>query len=170
MNEVLSRYTQYEIGMGILFIAILLISFVIASHFLTKDRRVVWTVLSSQIVSLVLTTITLIISRLAFNIFLSDRHILLAVISLIIVSINITILFGEYNLHLKKKYFDIDHVTRAHFSSTMNSTIIISLVILSLMIFVSTDLKVMFGIFTIPTILSIWATHFLSRKFLIDEQ
>jgi hypothetical protein len=169
MSEILIRYTQYEIIIMGSTVLSIIIGLIIATHLLTKDKRAVLTVAVAQLISSILNSSTLLIAKQLFDINLSDFNILLSFITLLISSMNISILIGEYNTRLGRKNFDIDHVTRAHFSTTLNTTIIVTLTTLAIIVFTEDNVKINMLLFLIPTISSIWITHLLSRRMLRDE-
>ncbi len=167
--QYLELITSYQITLAVS--AILLISGLIGGIFLyyTNDfKTTIITFLSTLLVP-ILVIITLFILYNYFNVEPSEKHTLILWSVLFINVINLSTLIGKYAKEVLSKNFDIDHVTRHHFKSTLNLFVTILLLGGASSAFVQTNMLLVL----VPTILIasiiIWSNHLIAR-FLLREK
>ncbi len=99
----------------------------------------------------------------------SEKHTLIVWASLFINTLNLSTLISKYSREILKKTFDIDHVTRYHFNTTLNLLVILFVVLGAVSIFMYIDmLFLLISILTI-SILILWFNHLIAR-FLLKEK
>ena len=99
----------------------------------------------------------------------SEKHSLIFWCTLLISAINLSTLVGKYSVEVVKKDFDIDHVTRHHFSATLNLFVTILLVNIAVSVFVESNiLIILLGILLVSS-LTIWFNHLIARLLLKDK-
>ncbi len=161
--------TNFQINSTI--IALLIIAGSISAIFLyyTNDfKTTIITFLSTLLVP-ILVALTLLLLYNQFDVEPSEKHTIILWSALFINVVNLSTLIGKYAREIVSKSFDIDHVTRYHFKSTLNLFITILLLGGASCIFVDTNMLLIL----LPTILissiAIWSNHLIAR-FLLKEK
>lgn len=168
LTSLLGRLTGYEIlRMSGLYIVTTLVLLLI-TQLMSKDKRLSITVVIGSLVSVTIPVVLTYLVRELFTVNLSEIFWLGVLITHLISGLNLSVLLGEYVFEMGKKKFDEDHVTREHFSSTINMSILLVLMA-SFMLFVNTSLQILLAITLSSALLAIWSNHMLARKFLKDE-
>lgn len=168
LMSLLSRLTMYEIyRMSALYIVTTLI-LLFAAQMMSKDRRLSTTVVIGSLASVAIPVVLTYAFRELFSMILSDIFWLGVLITHLISGLNLSVLLGEYVYEMGKKKFDEDHVTREHFSSTVNMSILLVLMS-SFMLFVDSSLRTLLSITLVSALLSIWTNHTIARRLLKDE-
>ena len=167
--QYLELITNYQTNITIL--ALLLISGIISGIFLyyTNDfKTTIITFLSTLLVP-ALVAITLFILYNFLKVEPSEKHTLITWSVLFLNTINLSTLIGKYAKEILEKGFDIDHVTRHHFKSTLNLFVTILLLGGASSVFVDTNMLLIIIPTVLITSITIWSNHLIAR-FLLREK
>ena len=167
--ETLELITNYQINITLA--SLLIIAGLISGLFLyyTNDFKTTIITFLSILFIPILTGITLLILYNSFNIEPSEKHTIILWAILFINTVNLSSLIGKYANEVIQKDFDIDHVTRHHFKSTLNLFVTILLLGGASCIFVDTNmLLILLPIIVISSIV-IWINHLIARLLLKEK-
>jgi hypothetical protein len=78
-------------------------------------------------------------------------------------------MIGEYASELGKKDFDIDHIGRKHFNSTLNLSVLLLLSVSSVL-FIDGELRSFLLTVISSSLGSLWFNHILVRYFLKEDE
>ncbi len=167
--EYLELITNYQINITIL--ALLIIAILISGLFLyyTNDFKTTIITFFSTLLIPVLVGGTLFLLYKQFNIEPSEKHTIILWGVLFINIINLSTLIGKYSKEILSKNFDIDHVTRHHFRSTLNLFVTILLLGGASSIFVDTNMLLILLPIMLLSSITIWFNHLIAR-FLLKEK
>lgn len=163
-------YTYLQLLRLLLLIFVPLILFVFANRKITQNRKLavisVISVLLSVGVYLLSTTLT---QRVFGRI---DDGLLLAAFTLLLGFnwLNLIYLLLRYNDELKLKSQDLDHVTRSHFSKTLDLGVILLITGFTFIPFVPIELAKFFIIVIPASIAVISINHLMARRLIRDEK
>jgi len=169
LNIVLNTWTQFEITRLILLTGGISFFLVLTSYYLTKDRRMIYLPAISILYQTVFFGVLIILFREFLQINLTEKHHLAYWIAYFINALNLGVLVGQYYSRMKDKKFDIDHVTREHFKSTFNSTLIVVLAFIAYSAFMTEPLKSTLIIAGLTGSASMLINHLLARSLLKDK-
>ena len=169
ITKYLELLTTYQINTTIM--AILIIALLISGLFLyhTNDIKPSAIIFLSAILVPILTGLFLLILYEFFNIQPSEKHTLILWSSLFINTINLSMLLGRYSKEILRKDFDIDHVTRYHFTATLNLFITILLITFAVSVFVQIDMVLILTTTLLVSSIVIWLNHLVARLLLKDK-
>jgi len=169
INVVLSMWTQFEIIRLILLIGGISFLLVFTSYYLTKDRRMIYLPAISILYQTVFFGALIMIFREVLQVNLTEKHHLAYWIAFFINSLNLGMLVGQYFTRMNDKKFDIDHVTREHFQTTFNSTLIVVLAFIAYSSFMTEPLKSTIIIAGLTGSAAMLINHLLARSLLKDK-
>ncbi len=169
INKYLELITTYQINTTI--VALLIIALLISSLFLyyTNDIKPSAIIFLSVILVPILTGTFLLILYEFFNVQPSEKHTLILWSSLFINTINLSTLLGRYSKEILKKDFDIDHVTRYHFTATLNLFTTILLISFAVSVFVDMNMILILNLTLLVSSIVIWFNHLVSRLLLKEK-
>ena len=78
-------------------------------------------------------------------------------------------LLGRYSQEILKKDFDIDHVTRRHFTATLNLFVTLLLVTVAVSVFVELNMIIILTMTFLISSMVIWFNHLIARLLLKDK-
>ncbi len=161
--------TTYQINTTI--VALLIIALLISGLFLyyTNDIKPSAIIFLSAILVPILTGTFLLILYNFTNIQPSEKHTLILWSSLFINTINLSMLLGRYSKEILKKDFDIDHVTRYHFTATLNLFTTILLINIAVSVFVDMKMVLILNLTLLVSSIVIWFNHLVARLLLKDK-
>ncbi len=167
--EYFELMTNYQINS--LIFTILIVAFVISGLFFyyTNDIKTTAVTFFSILLVPILTGCFLLILYKLFNVIPSEKHSLIFWCTLLISAINLSTLVGKYSIEVVKKGFDIDHVTRHHFSATLNLFVTILLVNIAVSVFVESNILIILLGILIVSSLTLWFNHLIARLLLKDK-
>ncbi len=169
ITKYLELMTSYQINTTI--VAILIIAILMTGLFLyhTNDIKPSAIIFLSAILVPILTGLFLLILYEFFNIQPSEKHTLILWTSLFINTINLSMLLERYSKEILKKNFDIDHVTKYHFTATLNLFITILLITFAVSVFVQMDMILILSTTLLVSSIVIWLNHLVARLLLKDK-
>lgn len=165
----LELFTNYQINITLL--ALLIIALLISGLFLyyTNDFKPTAITFLSILLIPILTGLTLVILYEFFDIQPSEKHTLIMWAALFINTINLSTLVAKYSTEILKKDFDIDHVTRHHFKTTLNLFITVILITGAISAFVELNMLIILIPTALISTISIALNHIIAR-FLLKEK
>lgn len=168
LTRILTTWTMYELilfGISCVLIPALLL---LSTYIMTKDKRF----LKIQLFGMTAFAVILILAyTFIFEILqidLSNISLLAPYISLLLIQINFFTMVGYYSQNRNSKKFDIDLVTREHFSDSLKLSIFTLLLTSALGIVFRGEVLVLISVVVLTTLSTVWITHFVSRKTLYD--
>lgn len=162
--------TNYQIISLVLSILIIFVVISAIFYYYTNSIKATLFTLITILFVVLITTGTMLAGYELLKIAPSEKHVLIIYSSLFITSLNLGLLIHKYSREVLRKDFDIDHVTRYHFRTTLNMFIILFLSTGAIVSVISGDLLyIIVGIMLIST-LSIWFNHLLARLFFKDKK
>jgi hypothetical protein len=165
----LELMTSYQTNATI--VAILIIAILISGlfYYYTNDLKPTIIILLSTISVPILTGLLLVVLYEFFNVEPSEKHTLILWSSLFINTINLSMLLGRYSAEVLKKDFDIDHVTRAHFTATLNLFITVLLITAAVSAFVQMNVTIILALTLLVSSTIIWLNHLVARLLLKNK-
>jgi len=167
--KILENWSNYELIMITSMIGLMTIVGIVFVHFFSKDKRSVLLSLTSAITTNVLIALTLSIVNL-LNLELSEGYSFVFLLTATLSVMNITTLNGFLIKNRKNKTFDIDFVTRDHFTDSLKLISFICLFFSILITFTSGDIRNILIASGISSVLSISTNHLLARFFFKDKE
>lgn len=165
----LELMTSYQIN--ITFVAILIIAILISGLFLyyTNDIKPTAIIFLSAILVPIITGLSLFILYEYFNVEPSEKHTIILWSSIFINIINLSMLLGRYSSEILQKDFDVDHVTRHHFTATLNLFVTILLITAATSAFLGTNIVIVLSLTLLTSSIVIWFNHIAARFLLKDK-
>jgi hypothetical protein len=169
INQYLELFTRYQISSTIL--ALTILASLIGGLFLYYTNDFKTTIISflSVLFVPILTGITLILLYNFSSIEPSEKHTLILWFALFINIINLSTLGAKYANEILKKDFDIDHITRYHFSATLNLFVTILLLGGASAVFVELNMLIILIGNIFVSSATIWLNHLIARLLLKDK-
>lgn len=162
--------TNYQIISLAISVLVIFVAISVLFYYYTNSIKASLLTLISILFTVIITIAATIAGYELLKIAPSEKHLLIIYSSLFITSLNLGLLMHKYSKEVLRKDFDIDHVTRYHFRSTLNMFIILFLSTGAVVSVISYDLLyTVVGIMLISS-LSIWFNHLLSRLFFKDKK
>ena len=167
--SVLDGWSNYELIMIISMTGSITIVGILSVYFLIKDKRSTLLALSSSITTNILIVLTLSFVNL-LDLGLSEGYSFVFLLSATLSVMNVTTL-NNYLIHNKKKKdFDIDFVTRDHFTDSLKLISLICLFFSILIAFTGGEIRNILIASGISSVLSISVNHLLARMFFKDKR
>ena len=169
LKSSLNIYSNYEMFQALL---ILLTIGAVAAIYIWRQSRDKKSLLLLDIAMGLALVTSLGVNYFAYSYFesINDGFQQISTIIVLILSILSAILHSvEYNSELEGKRFDVDHVNRRHFDSTLNLSVVVIAVTVSLGLFTNDHLGQAVISAGIPTVISLVLTHFAALRLFRDQ-
>jgi len=167
--QIFNIFTYYEAILVAIIILLPVIVLSIASYVWTKSRKLSLIALFSIVPLITAFALSSFFTQEIHEIS-SNGSLQVGLVMAIIANIlNLGILVNEYHKELTQKRFDPDHVTRAHFAATLNMVVVITIFTFVTLPFINEELRVITTVAYITILVTISATHGLSRVLLRDR-
>jgi len=167
-SKILESWSNYELIMVLSTMGLITIVGIVSVKIFTKDRRSVLLALTSSLTTNLLIALTLFSTNL-LKIDLSDNYSLVFLLTTTLSMMNIATLNSYLVRNRQNKNFDIDFVTRDHFTDSLKLISFICLFSSILIAFTNGDIKNILIASSISSILSIAINHLLARLFFKDK-
>ena len=167
--NILEGWSNYELTMIISMIGSMTIVGLLSVHFFIKDKRSVLLALASSVATNTLITLTLFLITL-LGIALSEGYSFVFLLTATLSVMNVTTLNSYLIKNRNKKGFDIDFVTRDHFTDSLKLISFICLFFSILIAFTSGEVRNVLIASGISSVLSISTNHLLARIFFKDKE
>jgi len=168
-SKILESWSNYELIIILSIIGLITIVEIVSVHFFTKDKRSVLLTLISSITTNFLIALTLFSTNL-LNIDISDNYSFVFLLTTTLSMMNIATLNSYLVRNRQNKNFDIDFVTRDHFTDSLKLISFICLFSSILIAFTNGDIRNILIASSISSILSIAINHLLARLFFKDKR
>lgn len=168
ISEILGNWTHYELRMVMISILAISILGLLSTLIFIKDKRSLLFSLTSSVSTMVIVGLTVFF----LSILIADISNVYSFVFLITTTISAanTITLNNFLLKSKaSKDFDIDTVTREHFSDSLKLISFICLFFTILAVFTYGDVRNVFIASGISTVVSVFVNHLLSRLFFKDK-
>jgi hypothetical protein len=151
--------------------SLLVIALIIGGLFLyyTNDIKPAIITFFSMLLIPILSAVTLIILYRFFDVIPSEKHTLIMWSVIFINAINLSVLISKYAKEVLEKDFDIDHVTRHHFKSTLNLFTSILLLLGAVCIFMDANMLIILIPIIVISSIVIWFNHLMARLLLKEK-
>lgn len=161
--------TFYELVLTFMLILAPLLFISVYGWYLTKDPKVVFIAASSLIpLALVPLIITLLLS--SYTELEADSSMKLGMAFAVLANLlNLSVLISKYASEIHSKNFDIDHVSRDHFASTLNTGAVCTIMVLAVTIFLPQQLQITMLISLVTIIVTLTVNHLTVRLFLREH-
>jgi hypothetical protein len=162
-------FTFYELGLIVFALFGAMLFSMISAYFITRDKKIVLIGLLSLITFDLAFLISSYIAQEFWGVETNGMVQISLYMSAVVTIINYIILITEYHKELTAKKFDPDHITRGHFSATLNMLVIVLLVSFSVFPFSPDEVRMILAIFIGTTSLSLVSNHLFARMMLRDN-
>ncbi|WKZ30815.1 MAG: hypothetical protein QY318_03120 [Candidatus Dojkabacteria bacterium] len=172
MNEILELVgitTVYELLLTLLLIVTPLVFMAAYGWFLIRDARLLLIVAVSIVPLLVVPVLSVYIIDRAFDLTAEDSLRLGFLFASFVNLLNLSVLVSKYAKEVGDKKFDIDHVSRDHFASSLNTAAVTFIMVMAVTIFLPSPLKVTMVV-SLLTILATLAVNHLMVRALLRER
>jgi len=157
-------YTTFD-GTRLAFISLLIIGGIMAhAYFYTKSKRVQIVNVFSWLAMEIVFMSSLLIAKNLFDIQLTVMTQAIYFGILLLQSLNLMLLTDFFNTEVRTKSFDIDHISRKHYTFTLNFAILIALTISAGAIFMNTNFTWIIVTLGIDAIILLILTHWFVRS------
>lgn len=167
-STVLENWTNYEIMMVAVSTFLFSAIGILSSWIFIKDKRSVLLSLTSSVSTLLIVILTILITSLLIP-EISNVYSLVFLVTTTLSAINIMTLNNFLSKNRSKKDFDIDFVTREHFSDSLKLVSFICLFFSILIAFTNGEIRNILIASGISSVISISINHILSRIFFKDR-
>lgn len=172
MNDLLNLLditTTYELITTLLLIAVPLIFLAVYGWILTKDGSII----AIAAVSILPLTLVPLLVAYGFNEIFDatggNAMKLGFAFAAFVNLMNLSVLVSKYASEIKNKKFDIDHVSRDHFATTLNTCIVTTIMILAVTLFLPEQIKVTLITSLITVIATLSVNHLMVRMLLRER-
>ena len=168
-SKVLETWTHYELIMLIGSILLLTVGGITSVWYFIRDKRSLFLAIISSISTLLIVVLTIFVSNL-IGLSISEENSFIFLLTTTISVINLATLNNFLVKHRNRKDFDIDFVTREHFSDSLKLIFFICLFFSILIAFTNGEIRNIIIGTGISSILAISFNHLLARIFFKDRK
>lgn len=169
LSNILEGWTNYELIMIISMVGLMTIVGIVSVHLFIRDKRsVLFSLVSAVTTNILIVLILSLVSLL--NLGLSEGYSFVFLLTATLSVMNVTTLNSYLIKNRNKKDFDIDFVTRDHFTDSLKLTFFICLFFSILIAFTSGEIRNVLIASGVSSVLSISTNHLLARIFFKDKK
>ena len=161
-----NRLSVYESYNTILLVLAITAGTLLISLYWANSRRTSVATVLSNLTGAVIPTAMLALLYFTPAVTVNNRYLFLFYLPLLLNSVILLLTIFEYIRLQKQKNFDIDHISRFHFNSSLSTGIAMILGALALIAFIPGELAFIISVSLLTTLLNLTATHLIVRRYI----